>query len=381
MTWEMLQLSQLPGFPLWEKDVHDVLATNLDALQSIFRAYAAGSLGGGASEMDMEEFHDFVIEASLLTDQYGFDAISGQFTKANAGSNDTVLELHEFLTMLVRISFYRANPQYGMRLGDDRSKQKNADQKNASKFGEEVPLPGCLSDMLTNLVLPNARTDTYAQEFADTVLPQPEVQAALGAQLEALSTFYELISAGRPFLELEQWIGALESKLLFSDLQIDGYVVRLTEPQAKAAFFASAATPSSGLLPDELPVCVARTACDKYKGVTPVGPGAKVTGFLANLLGDDDEEDVVVAATGGVVKAKPVKQAKKYSADGMLLDESEEERMTGVASGTGAMLMPDERSMANRKAFETASYNPSRDSIDKSAGATLASETGGLHDN
>ena len=38
------------------------------------------------------------------------------------------------------------------------------------------------------------------------------------------------------FLELEQWLGALESKLLFSDLSIDGYVVRLTEPLARAAF-------------------------------------------------------------------------------------------------------------------------------------------------
>ena len=62
---------------------------------------------------------------------------------------------------------------------------------------------------------------------------------------------------------------------------------KLAEAQAKAAFYASAATPASGLLPDELPVCVARTACDKYKQVTPMGPGAKVTGFLANLLGDD----------------------------------------------------------------------------------------------
>ena len=82
-------------------------------------------------------------------------------------------------------------------------------------------------------------------------------------------------------------------------------------PQAKAAFFASAATPASGLLPDELPVCVARTACDKYKGVAPMGPGAKVTGFLANLLGDDDEEDVVLAATGGKALAAPV--AKKVA--------------------------------------------------------------------
>jgi len=175
-----------------------------------------------------------------------------------------------------------------------------------------VPLPGCLSDMLTNLVLPNARHDTYAQEFAETTLPLPEVQAALGAQLEQLSTFYELVSAGRPFLELDQWLDKLESKLLFSDIVIDGYVVRLTVPQAKAAFFASAATPASGLLPDELPVCVARTACDKYKAVTPMGPGAKVTGFLANLLGDDDEEDVVLAATGGKALAAPV--AKKVAA-------------------------------------------------------------------
>merc|ERR1719164_153251 len=165
----MLQLAALPGFPLWEKDVHDVLAANLDSLQSIFRAYAASSLGGSQNEMDMEEFHDFVIESDLITDSYGFDTMSGQFTKANAGSNDTVLEFHEFLTMLVRISFFRANPQYGMRKADSRKKMANvgANEGNADKFGEEVPLPGCLAAMVAEKVLPNARTDTYAQEFKE----------------------------------------------------------------------------------------------------------------------------------------------------------------------------------------------------------------------
>ena len=170
--------------------------------------------------------------------------------------------------------------------------------------------------MLTEKVLPNARTDTYAQEFTETTLPLPEVQAALGGQLEQLSTFYEMVSAGRPVLELEQWLSALESKLLFSDIVIDGYVVRLTVPQAKAAFYASAATPSSGLLPDELPVCVARTACDKYKSVTPMNPGAKVTGFLQNLLNDDDEEDVVLAATGGAPLRSAVSPLRSPSASG-----------------------------------------------------------------
>jgi len=395
MVWEMLQLSTVHGFPLWEKDVHDLIASNLEALQSIFRAYAAGTAAHDASaaqEMDMEEFHDFVIDANLLTDAYGFDVISGSFTKANAGSNDTVLEFHEFLTMLVRIAFYRANPHYGLQKGMDGKRDERstvlseaARERQAGKsdvFSEdEVPLPGCLAEMLTTLVLPNARHDSHAREFGEITLPLPEVQQALSAQLEEISTFYEMVSAGRPFLELDQWLGALSSKLLFSTLDIEGHVVRLTEPQAKAAFYASAATPASGLLPDELPVCIARTACDKYKLVEAMGPGDKVKGLLTNLLSEYDEEDVVLEAIGHApVEGKHVKkEGPKYSADGMLLDDRVEERITGIASGTGAMLMPDERSMAERDKFETSSYNPSRDSIDKSAGATLAAEAAGLH--
>jgi len=319
-TWELLQLSTLPGFPLWEKEVHDLLALHLADLASIFKAYAASSLEGSATEMDMEEFHDFVIEANLVTDVYGFDTMTGQFTKANAGSNDDVLELHEFLTMLVRIAFFRANPQYGMRKGQD--------QKNADKF-DEVPLPGCLSDLLTKLVLPNARRDTHAQEFTEKTWPMAEVQSALDAQKEAISTFYEMVSAGRPFLELGQWFEALSGKLLFSDVSIDGFVVRLTEPQARAAFFASAASPTEGLTPEELPVCIARTACDKYKGVTPMGAGAKVTGFLSNLLGEDDEEDVVLAATGGQALAPPPTKKESAPPPPMQMEEAEPAEESG----------------------------------------------------
>ena len=67
MTWEQLQLSTVHGFPLWEKDVYDLLCANLESLQSIFRAYAAATIGGSAQssmEMDMEEFQDFVIDCN-----------------------------------------------------------------------------------------------------------------------------------------------------------------------------------------------------------------------------------------------------------------------------------------------------------------------------
>ena len=85
--WDKLKLDTLPGFPLWEKAVFDVIADKYTMLASIFRAYSANSLVGSATEMDMEEFHDFVVEANLITDAYGFDTMTGQFTKANAGSN------------------------------------------------------------------------------------------------------------------------------------------------------------------------------------------------------------------------------------------------------------------------------------------------------
>ena len=331
MTWEMLQLSTVHGFPLWEKDVHDLLASNLEALQSIFRAYAASTPGDAADnqEMDMEEFHDFVIDSNLITDQYGFETISGSFTKANAGSNDKVLEFHEFITMLVRIAFYRANTRYGLQKGksDERTtriseaalQEGKGDEKATED--EEVPLPGCLAKMLTSFVLPNARQDGDAKEFAETTLPLNEVQQAIATQLEQISDFYEMTCAGRPFLELSQWIGALESRLLFSSLEIEEYVIRLTEPQAKAAFYASAATPGAGLAPDELPVCIARTACDKYKNVTVMAPGAKVRGFLTNLLTDFDEEDVVLEATGGVPMVS-TKQQRKSSRDRYSMDRS-----------------------------------------------------------
>jgi len=298
-TWSELQLHTLHGFPLWESGVFDTLQTHMEPLRSIFNAYAASSFDGPATEMDMEEFHDFVIEADLITDMYGFDTMSGQATKS-AGS-DKCLTFSEFLTMLVRISFYRANPQYGMRMGDTRKKQANvgANEEGADKFGDEVPLPDCLQEMVVAKVLPNARSETYAKQFEEETLPQADVQGELGTYADALSVFYETISAGRDFLELDQWLGALEGKMLFSNLTVDGYAVRLAEPMARAAFYWAASTPDKGLMPDELAKCVARCGFDKYRHVAPMPAGAKVNAFLRNLLEEEDEEEVVQGATGG----------------------------------------------------------------------------------
>ena len=297
-VWECMPLASLPGFPLWEAAVFEILLANDAALHSIFHAYAASSLEGSTADMESDEFRDFAIECGLSTERYGYEAMLGEFKAAKAGSNDKCLVYPEFLVVLVRVSFFRANPHHGMRRGDDRKARKNVDQKNADKFGAEVPLPDCLLDLLHSRVLPHARTTEYAAEFRERVLPLPEVQQALTAAADELHVFYEMTSAGRPYLQLEQWLRALEKACVLSDLTVtdnDGkpWPVRLTEPQAKSAFYAAAKLPEAGLLPEELNACVARCGCDKYKFVLPMSSGAKVYAFVTNILSGVDEEEAV----------------------------------------------------------------------------------------
>jgi hypothetical protein len=312
-VWKHVKVSTLAGFPLWEKDVFDMLFAQQDALGSIFRAYSASSLSGSNDGMEMVEFHDFVIETDLITDQYGFDTMKGQFHKANAGSDDNFLELHEFCTMLVRISFFRANPQYGMRKGKD--------QKNAHKF-DEVPLPGCLNALLVENVLKLARRDTDGKRFANEVFNTTGVQAALQEDSKRLSDSYEMLSAGRDFLTLEQWLGALSERLILSDLMIKTPAgrevkVRLTEPQARWTFLSAAKEPTKGLAPSEFAACVAHTACEKYKHAG-LDDSCKVRALLLNFLDNQDEEDVLLSLNGaspsGAASAMAV-LASEWAAD------------------------------------------------------------------
>ena len=86
--FKQLNLDGLYGFPLWEKELHDVLQKHFPELTKIFLAYTK-SIGGSGSaedaiEMDMSEFKDFVEECSLETREIDFAQMTIQFTKANA---------------------------------------------------------------------------------------------------------------------------------------------------------------------------------------------------------------------------------------------------------------------------------------------------------
>jgi hypothetical protein len=307
-----MQLSKLHGFPLWEREVHFALLNDYGNLKSIFRAYAAGSLDGNANDMDMEEFHDFILECDLPTAEYGFDTMSLQYSEANQGSGDRVLELHEFLTMLVRIAFYRANPRSGM----INVKRTEGHKDLGAEAVEVVPLPGCLTALMKQKILPLARRDNAA-EFKTTVLVQPDVASVLAQERQRLRDWWELASGGKDKLEISRFTDELERALLYNDVNVADakggqHRCRFSVPHAKAAFCASCAEPMKGMDPEEVYETVARCGMAKYAQVTPLGAGQKVRGFIRNLLGEADEEEIVQEATGGppVPPKPPPKQPK-----------------------------------------------------------------------
>jgi hypothetical protein len=160
-----------------------------------------------------------------------------------------------------------------------------------------------LFDVLNGCVLPHARRAGDQQLFRDEIMPSADVQGALAECRADLSTWYELVSEGADFLSLEQWLRAIDSRQLLTDLTVKGHAVRLTEPQARQAFFLAAKTPTEGLLPNELATCVVKTACDKYRHIETLANGMrftnghKVRAFVANMLGVADEEDVLADVT------------------------------------------------------------------------------------
>ena len=223
--WQNLALSDLHYFPTWEKEVHDVLQETFPDLTAIFSFYSK-SIGGSttaedAVEMTMTEFKDLVKDVNLETKDLRFEQMQVLFMKANAlnseeahaqraaekldkesklenaraGGNklegkkaparrasasaaredekDQELVLYEFIALLVRISFWRANPYHGI-------------HKLATTL---IPFPECLRSMLHEVVLPLAQRDDSAL-FKDKLAEDEDMQAALTEYKEKLKVWF-----------------------------------------------------------------------------------------------------------------------------------------------------------------------------------------------
>ena len=292
-VWQRLELTDMYYFPLWEKGVHDVMQKNFAELSLIFLAYCRSLLGSDtaedAMEMEMAEFKDFVDECGLETKAINFDLMTNNFIKANATNSaqvrdqhaesrrsaatkmdqrttaevskvkgtsdgqeakkDQELVLYEFIALLVRIAFQRANPTFG-----------NFGNKKAV-----VHLPGCLQSMLVDEILPRARKDTSAA-FRETVMEDKSVKTVIEEYQDRIHQWYKKQTADdtkqttiTDKLQMDQWMRICDEKDLvgiwecYRESDITGdpatkkkYAWRLSLPQVKMAFMDSQPADSLG---------------------------------------------------------------------------------------------------------------------------------------
>jgi hypothetical protein len=74
--WQRMEIMDVYLWPLWEKEVHDIMHALFKELQSIFLAYCRSifdQTGADATEMSLDEFHDFVVDVGLETKKYKFE--------------------------------------------------------------------------------------------------------------------------------------------------------------------------------------------------------------------------------------------------------------------------------------------------------------------
>ena len=241
--WENVEIADLHHFPLWEREVHDTLQPVFGEIQKIFANYCK-SIGGesaeDAVEMTMSEFKDLVKDVGLETKDFKFDVMQNMFKKANALNNneahmqrkaeagnsdvkqgagskvktleeksrrrskraqsqrdqemDNELVLYEFVELLVRIAFWRANPYHGI-------------HKLATQL---IPLPDCLYSLLHEVILPNAvRDDTAA--FKERLRSDAHLNASLRAAEPRLRAWFNVhtqsmwLREQRRAMQFQQW--------------------------------------------------------------------------------------------------------------------------------------------------------------------------------
>merc|ERR1719230_18137 len=338
--WSRMEIMDVHLWPNWEKEVHDILHPLFKELQLIFLAYTRSiseDSAEDAMEMSMDEFHDFVVDVGLETKHYKFDVMCNQFVKANAtnvaavraqrqeekrdaqsrgndkpdwqkkevgrvkgtsdgkeAKKDQELVLYEFLNMLVRIAFWRANPSFGLWVDKDKDGKKDKE--------EAVPVPLALSNMLNDIILPRAKRENSAA-FRNKEMQDPKLLTVLETYKLKLKEWYDKkvaddsdqkrgMATVSDKLGFEEWLRVIDRQDIVGEWEIEqmseitgdestrgNIKMRLSIPTCKNAFMDSqqgevlgvaqtdGVSEGSVLDFDEWLENLARIACSKYSAI------------------------------------------------------------------------------------------------------------------
>jgi hypothetical protein len=167
-TWGKMDFSHVFGFPIFEEVVFKGIAGSYEELTSIFTYYAkSGTAGATSADQAMTiqatELGNLALDLGILTESFNMTRIVNIYRRADqvddtikksasdhrveigedAKGGDRGLEFHEFLELLMRVSFQRLNPKYGSVGNRDCSHGK---------------YPECLEKMLAEKVIGKAQS-------------------------------------------------------------------------------------------------------------------------------------------------------------------------------------------------------------------------------
>ena len=305
-VWAKMDLGHLFGFPLWEKAVFMLLHRSFPELRSIFVTYSKrGTADSGSLEtMQQTELVDLALDCGLATGAFPMARVQLVF---DGKAGDQALELHEFLGVVVQLSFCRANPRFG-EVGHER-------------VAPAHPLPACLEQMLQQNLLRKAKQDSLVK-IKKMASKEPAVLAVLRplrAQLRR--RFTQLLASGSEKDLARSRQEAMSVEMFCTDLFDRGVTKEITlrptaavkgallpevhsslsHLDAKRAFaisqdggdiINSAQTVSF----DEYVIALVLCGHMKYEEVEGMTLAQRVAGVVANLLGEKSEEQVITEA-------------------------------------------------------------------------------------
>ena len=252
--WQRLKLSSLFGFPLWLREVHELLHGNFRQLQMIFSHYCAVDDSNEASAtsaqlLGMPEWLVLAGDCRFATPQFtvydlrdifqqalGSGVISPSRTKV-----PPVLSLPAMIEAIVRVAFARANA-----MGD-------SDGMPLTLPARVDTLPGCLARLMEQHVLPLAKRDSLLF-LPERLADDAEAQALLTKRNKFLMALMgtqakgDHISLGG-ILELFRSSGMLRSWRIAQTSEVTGdpatfavYTLSLSATDVRTAFVNSTST-------------------------------------------------------------------------------------------------------------------------------------------
>ena len=344
-TWKAMDLGHVYGFPLWEQEAFEIFHEAFERLSSIFDYYAKSGTAGSASAgtaltMQQTELTNLALDVGLASAKFPMVRVINIFKRADqvddtfvvdkadrrvvhgetAKGGDKGLELHEFFECVVMIAFQRANPKYGevghsgdsLKVGVDGSSVRET--KSKGKALELEPVPSALRDLLFNVLLKKAKTDSLAKVKKELVA-DPDCQRVIKERRSALAKEFKKISLDgveRGFdatTSMDQLQKDVFERNVLKDVHVSPTpaVTGDTPPDVhsnlswldfKGAFVTGQDKDASGadntsVTFDEFVMVLGLCAHIKYEEVEEMPLAVRLAGIFCNYLGEKDEHAVI----------------------------------------------------------------------------------------